>query len=95
MPSGQQRLNAGATLLAGSTGDEHKLCLSHGNSFHFNRLRSPSLLTESGFQQVADGHLCTVGKLRFLVPSQDADRLSTLKQRVDYFCAHFARATNH
>jgi hypothetical protein len=31
----------------------------------------------------------------FLVPGQDADRLSTAKQRLDYFCAHFARTTSH
>src|SRR5271165_3588241 len=46
-----------------------------------------------GVKQVAASHLCpvAVGQLRFLVPSQDADRLSTAKQRLDYFCAHFAR----
>jgi hypothetical protein len=32
-----------------------------------------------GVQQVADSCLCPVGQLCFLVPSQDADRLSTVK----------------
>src|SRR5271165_3391209 len=48
-----------------------------------------------GVQQVSDSHLCPVGQLCFLVPSQDADRRSTVKQRLDYFCAHFARTTSH